>query len=44
MAALTDYKQAVAAGFQQVADALRGLQFDASTLAAQVGSARNGGP
>ena len=34
-ASLTDYKQAVVTGFQQVADALRGLQFDASTLAAQ---------
>ena len=34
-ASLSDYKQAVIAGFQQVADALRALQLDASTLQAQ---------
>jgi NodT family efflux transporter outer membrane factor (OMF) lipoprotein len=34
-ASLSDYRQAVVAGFQQVADALRALEFDAHTLEAQ---------
>ncbi len=34
-ASLFDYRQAVVAGFQQVADALRALEFDAHTLEAQ---------
>ena len=34
-ASLTDYQQAVVAGFQQTADALRALEFDARTLEAQ---------
>jgi NodT family efflux transporter outer membrane factor (OMF) lipoprotein len=34
-ASLSDYQQAVVAGFQQVADALRALEFDARTLEAQ---------
>jgi NodT family efflux transporter outer membrane factor (OMF) lipoprotein len=34
-ASLSDYQQAVAAGFQQVADSLRALEFDANTLEAQ---------
>ncbi len=34
-ASLTDYQQAVVAGFQQVADSLRALEFDAGTLKAQ---------
>ncbi|MDA8307691.1 MAG: efflux transporter outer membrane subunit [Deltaproteobacteria bacterium] len=33
-----DYRQAVTAGFQQVADSLRALQFDANTLEAQTES------
>jgi NodT family efflux transporter outer membrane factor (OMF) lipoprotein len=35
---LSDYQQAVVAGFQQVADSLRALEFDAGTLAAQTES------
>jgi NodT family efflux transporter outer membrane factor (OMF) lipoprotein len=34
-ASLSDFQQAVAAGFQQVADALRALEFDAQTVEAQ---------
>jgi NodT family efflux transporter outer membrane factor (OMF) lipoprotein len=34
-ASLSDYQQAVTAGFQQTADALRALEFDARTLEAQ---------
>ncbi len=34
-ASLSAYRQAVVAGFQQVADSLRALEFDAKTLAAQ---------
>ena len=34
-ASLSDYQQAVVAGFQQVADSLRALEFDAQTLEAQ---------
>ncbi len=34
-ASLSDYQQAVVAGFQQVADSLRALEFDAKTLEAQ---------
>jgi NodT family efflux transporter outer membrane factor (OMF) lipoprotein len=34
-ASVSDYKQAVTAGFQQVADSLRALEFDAGTLQAQ---------
>jgi NodT family efflux transporter outer membrane factor (OMF) lipoprotein len=34
-ASLSDYQQTVAAGFQQVADSLRALEFDAHTLEAQ---------
>lgn len=34
-ASLSDYRQAVVAGFQQVADSLRALEFDAQTLQAQ---------
>jgi NodT family efflux transporter outer membrane factor (OMF) lipoprotein len=34
-ASLSDYRQAVVAAFQQVADSLRALEFDAETLAAQ---------
>jgi NodT family efflux transporter outer membrane factor (OMF) lipoprotein len=37
-ASLSDYQQAVAAGFQQVADSLRALEFDAGTLQAQIES------
>ena len=34
-ASLSDYRQAVVAGFQQAADALRALEFDARTVEAQ---------
>ncbi len=34
-ASLSTYQQAVVTGFQQVADSLRGLEFDAKTLQAQ---------
>jgi NodT family efflux transporter outer membrane factor (OMF) lipoprotein len=34
-ASLSAYQQAVVTGFQQVADSLRGLEFDAKTLQAQ---------
>lgn len=34
-ASCSNYRQAVAAGFQQVADALRGLELDASTVKTQ---------
>lgn len=34
-ASLSDYRQAVTTGFQQVADSLRALEFDANTLEAQ---------
>ncbi|MDR3554664.1 MAG: efflux transporter outer membrane subunit [Syntrophobacteraceae bacterium] len=37
-ASFSDYRQAVTTGFQQVADALRALQFDASALEAQAQS------
>ena len=37
-ASLSDYQQAVVAGFQQVADSLRALEFDACTLEAQSAS------
>jgi NodT family efflux transporter outer membrane factor (OMF) lipoprotein len=37
-ASLSDYQQAVVTGFQQVADSLRALEFDARTLEAQSAS------